>query len=461
MKKLGSVIVCIALAACGGGGDDPAADGGSNGPNDVEPMLIAGGGAESGAIYGEINVYAIDDESGATIPGARVRIGAADATTPLENQADSTGLAVFMDDGLIGPQMVTVTADGYAAATWVGINAANITVPLARNPRAPVATATVSGTIAGWDSLPTPRLYNYTLAIVLYSWSPNYGARENTIAQPMNGDTPANFCIRTSLDAASCNWTMKTRVGKQVHYAVIVDGNTNGTTSDTSDDTYTLIGYAVKTGLDLSAGQTVAGETLTMVTSTEHSVAVQFPAAPSGAGERLAFPFIDAGDAGQLAFPLPPLSPSSTSSWVPALSGPFAQDSYQLVGLALANQNQSRPYSATFARGVSFSGSESVGAYLALPSGLSVSGDTYSFSPAAGASVHVATLADANDQPAWTILFANGSTSVTLPALSPDPRAGHSLPLRVEAVEIPSFSPSSFHIGDMTRNVLRVSEAAQ
>lgn len=458
MNKLSSIMVCVVLSACGGGSGEPAADGGTN---DVEPTLIPGGGASSGAIGGEINVFVIDDETGAVIPGAWVRIGDAAAATPLVNQTNTSGLAEFVDDSLNGAQTVTVVADGYAAATWVGVNGANVTIPLARNPRPAVPAATVSGTIDGWASLPAPGLYDYNLAIVLYSWSARYGARENSIEQPMNGDTPANFCIRTSVDGDTCNWTMKTRAGKQVHYAVIVRGATNGTVSDTSDDTYTLLGYAVKTGLDLSAGQTVSNETLTMVSATETNVAVQFSGAPSGANQRLAFPFIDAGDAGQLAFPLPALEPGSTSSSVPALTGPFAQMSYQLVGLAVADPEQPRPYSATFSRGVSFAGTESLAPFLELPSGLSSTGNTYSFSPAAGASVHAATIADANDQPAWTILFADGSSTVTLPELSPDPLAGGNLTFRVAAVELPGFDPSSFRIEAMTTEVVRVSEASR
>ncbi len=463
MKNSVLAMGCFALLACGGGSSDGVDGGGGNadarvsGPNDVEPMLIAGGGVGSGAVHGEINVHVVDDETGATIPGATVRI---EAATPLENVTDSGGLAVFIKEDLIGAQTVTVVASGYAAATWFGVNGANVTVPVAKNPRTPVPSATVSGTIDGWSSLPAPSITSYTLAVVLYSWSSNYGSRENTIAQPMNGDTPANFCIRTAFDGASCNWTMKTRVGKQVHYAVIVDGDTNGTTNDASDDTYTIIGYAVKTGLDLSAGQTVTNETLTIMPLTETPVSVQFANAPAGVGERSAFPFIDAGDAGQLVFPLPTLTPGTTTSVVPALSGPFAGMNYLLVGLAVVNADTARPYSATFDRGVSFAAAESQSPFLELPAGLAANGDTYSFTPAPGASTHLATLADASDNPAWTVLVLDGSSSFTLPALSADPRAGRSLSLRVTAVDIPGFNSNNFQVGQLTTTMARVSEAS-
>ena len=213
-----------------------------------------------------------------------------------------------------------------------------------------------------------------------------------------------------------------------------------------TDDTYTILGYAVKTGLNLSAGQTVTNETLTMTSLATTSVSVQFSGAPSGVGERLAFPFIDAGDAGQLVFPLPTLTPGSTSTVVPALAGPFADMSYLLVGLAVASTDSARPYSVTFERGLTFSGSQSMTEFLDIPSGVSNSGDTYSFSGASSASTHFVALADASDNLAWTVLILDGSTSFTLPAISPDPRAGRSLQVRVTAADLAGFNPSNFTV---------------
>lgn len=462
MKKLNALMICVLLAACGGDsgsgndGGNANADARVTGPNDVEPMLISGGGVSSGAVHGEINVHAIDDESGAAISGATVRVGDAGAGA-LENQTDGSGLAVFIDESLIGPQMVTVSANGYAAATWIGVNGANVTVTLAKNPRTPVPMASVSGSI----SLPAPGGLGekYTLAIVLYSWSPTYGARENSIPQPMNGDTPANFCIRTILDGASCNWQMNTRVGKQIHYAVIVEGDTEGTTDDVTDDTYEILGYSVQPAVTLSAGQSLTGVTLSLTTLPTTDVSVQFPSAPAGAGDMLAFPFIDAGDAGQLVFPLPTLSPGATTTKVPSLVGAFAGMSYQLVGLAVANQDSARPYSVSFARSVTFSGSETLNSFLPLPSAVTNSGDTYSFTGAPGAATHFVTLADASDNPAWTVLILDGSTSFTLPALTPDPRAGRSLEVRVTGADLSGFNPSNFAIPSFADQMARASEA--
>ena len=315
--------------------------------------------------------------------------------------------------------------------------------------------ATVSGTL----SLPTPDVDKYSLAVVLYSWLPVYGARENTIAQPLSGDTPANLCIRTAFDDPTCNWQMNTRIGKQVLYAVFAEGDPNGTTSDPSDDTYTILGYAVSTGLDLSAGQNLSNQTLTMMSLAETNVAVQFSSAPSGVGERLAFPFIDAGDQGQLVFPLPTLSPASSTAVVPALSGPFAGMSYVLIGLAVPDSEAARPYSATFDRSVTFTGSESMAPFLVLPSALSSNGNVYSFTPPPGASTHFVVLADPSDNPVWTVSILDNTTSFELPTLSPDPRAGLSLEFRVTAADVSGFDPSDFAVKDLAQQMAGVSEA--
>jgi hypothetical protein len=326
-------------------------------------------------------------------------------------------------------------------------------VTLTRNPRPALATARVSGTIAGWSSLPVPLdLSHYNLAVVLYSFTDQWGAPENSITQPMNGDVPKNTCITSALSADPCAWEMNTRTGPQVHMAIIVEGDSKSTT-DTSDDTFTLIGYAVKTGLDLSAGQNVTGETLEMVSVATQDVRVTFPSAPSGAPDRLAFPFIDLGAEGQLPFAVPTLAPGSTSTKVPALSGPFASGHYAMVGLALPGDGAPRPYSATFARDSSFASGVSLDNYLATPTNLSAAGD-YSFTAASGSSVHIASIADTADNVQWTAVLLDGRTSFSLPA---NLGAG-SYELRVAAVDIPGFDPAAFSFENNSSTIARAAE---
>ena len=81
------------------------------------------------------------------------------------------------------PNTVTASASGYAPATWIGVNGVNLTIPI-RNMNPPaVDMATASGTIAGWDSLPTPPTNHQTLALIGYSQSDTLGDRANDIQQ--------------------------------------------------------------------------------------------------------------------------------------------------------------------------------------------------------------------------------------------------------------------------------------
>ena len=271
-------VAAIMLAACGTGavGDDDD-DGGSGGDgggsvdsgNPGDPVLVAGGGVAPGAIDGTLHVYVIDAKSGAAISGASVRVGAADASAPLEATTDASGLHSFVDASLSGAQTVTAVASGYAAATFIGVAGLNVTIPLKKRPQPSFPTANVSGTIDGWSGLPAPSgLTYYNAAFVVYSATEDLADPENNIVQAVNGDDlPVNTCVRTYFDNPACNWQMKVRTGKQIHYAVIISADSKGDTDVTNDDDIQLLGIAVKTGLDLSSGQTVNNETLTMVSA--------------------------------------------------------------------------------------------------------------------------------------------------------------------------------------------------
>src|SRR5262249_44791479 len=155
-----------------------------------------------------------------------------------------SGLVTFGDARLAGGQTVTVTRAGYAAATWIGVGGAVATVPLTptRAPRGP--RARVSRTIQGWSAIPNPAPGHYLLAIALGSGVLPLSDPQNSIAQP-SGSTPgvpANFCIKAAgLPGATCSWKLNARTGRQLHYAVILDGDARGTATDFSDDTYTVV----------------------------------------------------------------------------------------------------------------------------------------------------------------------------------------------------------------------------
>lgn len=439
--------VClVVLAGCGGavgGADDDDGGGADAGPDGItEP--IPGGGVGGGPINGSLTVFAIDGDD-QPVAGATVTVGG------MEQVTDSAGRAVLADAALVGPQTVHVQAAGFAGATWVGVAARGATIPLERSSAASAPYATVSGTL----SLPAPgALDGYTIAIVLYSWTPEWGAPDNSIAQPMSGDTPANVCVRSSLDGASCAWSLRARVGQQTIYAVIAEGDTNGTIDDVSDDSYELLGYVARTGVQLSSGQTVTGQQLDAVNDLV-ALNVAVPAGTGGLADPVALPALDLGADGRMVLPLPILRPGAGATMVPAASGAFAGATHDVLGLATPGfgSTQTHPSSTTFHRDVA-PGAVALPGWLPPPTGLGGSGASYSFAPSAGASLHVATLAGATDAPVWTVAILDGSTSFELPQVVAAAQ------LRVTAVDLPGFVASDFQLTRFDDEVARISEAA-
>ncbi len=111
MRKLCCASALALVAACGGGG------------HDVDPAIIVGGGVTDPGIDGEVNVFVIDEDTDAPLAGATVRVGAVEGTT------DAAGLFVATGE-LVGKQTIVARATGYAASVWVGVDGANVTIPM-------------------------------------------------------------------------------------------------------------------------------------------------------------------------------------------------------------------------------------------------------------------------------------------------------------------------------------------
>jgi hypothetical protein len=454
------VIGLSCITACGPGTPAGPTIDGNPGAADAAPpgtpVLTAGGGVTGGPIAGALHVYVVAAGGATPIAGAAVRVGAADDPAPHTGTTDATGLVTFTDAGLTGAQSITATATGKTAVTWIGANATDVTIPLEPSPRA-TPTAHAAGSITGWDSLPQPSLTHYTLGVVLYSFLANVGAPENHLTQPTSGGAPLDTCV-TSVNGSTCAWQLVTRTGPQVHVAAIVDGNTQGTASDTSDDTYTLIGYAAGAATSLTPGQQQTNEQLTMVPANAlTSLAVTFPAAPAGLGHLVAIPMLDLGANGKIVFPLPTVAPGHTSTKVIAASGAFA-GTYDLVALATPSATTNTPYSSVFATGINLANT-AIDPFLPAPRALSTTGGTYAFTASTGASLHYATFTRPDQSVAWNVTILDGTTSFKLPALSPDPLGTGARTLAVTAADITGFDAAHFAVGDLTAHLHRAAGA--
>jgi hypothetical protein len=198
----------------------------------------------------------------------------------------------------------------------------------------------------------------------------------------------------------------------------------------------------------------VAGGNLTNIT-------VNVPSPVAGTDNAIALPFLDMGDYGQLMFAVPTLTPANSAIRIISRSGEFAGGEYHLLSISSpAAENFDFPYSTTFAHEVEFSGTVNAAAWQAVPTGLSATGGTYSFSPVSGASVHSVTFYDSNENTAWGVLLLDGATSFSLPALSSDPMPSGTVEYRVLAADVDGFNASDFSFDTWSDDLARISEAS-
>jgi hypothetical protein len=444
--KAACVLVCC-LFACGpsNGGDDvmgddggPGSDGSGNG------KLIATGGVSNAPLGGTLHVFAVEANSSTPIANAAVQVGT------LSGKTDATGLATFTDASLTGKANITVSATGHAAATWVGVTGANVTVPLETTPHN-VPTATATGTITGFKNLPSPSFGHYNLGVVLYSFLDDPTAPENSIVQPTTSGAPNDVCVDSN-GGGNCTWSLATRIGAQVHFAVILDGDSKLTASDTSDDTYTLIGYAAGSVVTMTAGQQMAGEALTMVPASQN-FAVTFPPAPGGLGTTIAIPELQLdGGAGRIVFPVPAVNPGHTSIKVMAPTGNLAGH-YEVVALATPNATATAPYATAFVHNVTTSAT--VPAWFTQPTALTA-GATFSFT---GTGAFVTAQISRSKQPLWDITILDGSTSFTLPTVTPDPIGAGMTNFGINLADAPGFDAGNFDVASATASLARVAGA--
>jgi len=72
-------------------------------------------------------------------------------------------------------------------------------------------------------------------------------------------------------------------------------------------------------------------------------------------------------------------------------------------------------------RGVNASSTVTLAAWMPPPSALSTASGTFSFTPVAGATLHSGELRNSAGDRVWSITIFDGSSSFTLPGLTPDP----------------------------------------
>jgi len=455
-NPIGVTFLTVVSMSCGGVSGPPM------------PRLIPGGGIGDGAVNGTLHVHVTDDDTRAVIGSATVRVGESAAPSPCQATTDSTGLASFEPENcpsLKGPVTVTVSATGYAPTTWIGANGANLTIPIRATSRPAIDTATVTGTIAGWDDLPAPATNHATLAIVAASQAPDLGDRANDLPQgerqiTVAGVVPlsiaANVCVRNAL-ANDCNWRLTTRTGRQAHFAIIADQDNKGTDAE-ADDTITVIAWAVKTGLSLSANDSATGETLTIIADADMvALNASFASPPSGMDDIVGYPVLELGDDGRIPIILPALNATNTMTRVPKTIGPLAGATLGLIAQARDAADKVEPATLRWLRNVNPTGTVAVNDWLPPPSSLAASSGTFSFAPVAGATLHGAEIRTMAGERLWSVSIFDGSTSFTLPGLSPAPIPAGMTRLQTSALHIPGISLTDVRLDDARDKITALS----
>lgn len=439
------VLALIVLAAACGGDDG----------NTPSPMVIAGGGITDPGIDGTVHVYAIDGDTDLPIAGATVRVGT------LEGATDATGLFTAKGD-LSGPQTIAVKASGYAAAIFVGADGANVTASLDRTP-APTTEAPhaeISGTITGWDALPTPPADHITAALITYSQTRELGGKDNDIEPPPSGGGLAsNVCAKAPALSPPCAWRVNARVGTVAVYATMVDIATQGTSSE-DDDVITVTGFATAPNLTVVANAAQSGIALTpLAAGSTATASVSFGSPPSGLVPTIGIVGVDLGTAGVMR--VPPIAPPMTTTVVPNLAA-ITGASYEFVALAREQVTDgTAAESIVLRRGLTTASSLAAGDWLSPPTGVWSDRSTAGFNAVAGASAYAmefnSSSGTGSGNRVMNVIVLDDTTAVALPTdFAPLPSGG--LDFRVNAFDAGAdFDPRDFAIDDLQEILVRLS----
>jgi hypothetical protein len=407
MRTLGLLGLFACLTA--GCGDDGATSPDTQTGNHPPPRVIAGGGIGDGAIDGVVNLYVIDEATRDPISGATVRVGSVDGTT------DATGL--FIAEGVVGPQTVLVKAANMRSEMWLGANGANMTIALKAAVDPTPTRANISGSITGFDSITVPTGHNKT-AIISYSQDDKLGDAANNIQTVAN----QHICT-TNQQTGGCTYTVTTRTGSLALIAAIYDHDTNNTPLNGSDDTFTLIGWATKTGLNVQNGvdQTAVAMSLVDVGNLGN-VSVTFGTPPSGMPNVAAIVGIELGAAGTLQLLPQILTPTTTTVLAPKLAA-FSGATYRLTAIANNGSATTSASSAKLVRGQTAT-SLDAGTWLGLASSLTLTRSGGSWTPVTGALLQGVEYDAADETRLLSITALDGSSSFTIPDLLALPASG-------------------------------------
>jgi hypothetical protein len=330
-RMVALAFAALALQGCWGEVGSIFPDGGADtGDTDTgpDPVLYPGGGVGGGPIAGHLSLYFIDEATGAAIAGAKVMVGD-DPSTALVGETSADGLVVFDDPALSGPVDVHAFADGHVLESTLALAWANATLLL--RPvgwSATGGTATVAGTVTGFDALPEPGATQYRVVKL------HYGETRASLLSfrgrdfdPWGGDTAE---LRPDTEGGAFSLEVPARPGALYALAGVVE--TFGTSS-TMDDTTDWVLLGVAGGLAPEPGETVSPIDVPLDTPLSVDVKVVLAAIPTAFEYKEIFLGLDLGARGT-AWLEPVLKDDEFRFTAPLPTGDYADAGPLLVGAA-------------------------------------------------------------------------------------------------------------------------------
>jgi hypothetical protein len=160
-------------------------------------------------------------------------------------------------------------------------------------------------------------------------------------------------------------------------------------------------------------------------------------------------PVLTLGDEGRIAIVIPALDMTHGTTRVPKLAGSFSDARYDFIAKAQDAKDKDQPGTLSWLHGIDLSKGVTAPAWVLPPTNLLVMDGTYSFTPAAGASVSGGELRTMAGKRAWSITIFDDTKSFTLPGVSPDPLGPGPAIYAASGLVIPGFKASDARFDDL------------
>jgi hypothetical protein len=234
--------------------------------------------------------------------------------------------------------------------------------------------------------------------------------------------------------ADPCTFTVTSRTGSVALIAAVFDRDAAGT--------MTLIRWAVRAPVTVAANANQTGMDLTLLTvGDQQTETIDFGSPPAALPTVGALVGIEIGAAGVLQLPQF-VAPTANTLIVPKLSAITGATAYRLTALANNGSTTNLAQSAVLRRDLTGQTLQA-GAWLAPPTGVSLSRTSGSWTNAVGATVHGIEITQGATKVVNVTNFDNAAT-LTMPSLVTLPSG--SLTAKVQAIAAPDLDVGNFSL---------------